>query len=153
MDLMEKMALTVFEDGSTLDGASTAFVRERFIEWGNSAPQNEQGTGAGLSQRYRYCVQVDQLCLNSVIKDAPAPPASDFTSNGFVNLIWRDWQPSRRPNLEEDVYEPIEGCRQEFVGWVEVAYQRVMVEMYMLLRDEGASWYREYRRPPEVATA
>jgi hypothetical protein len=49
MDMMGKMALTVFEDRSTLDGASTAFVRKRFIKWGNSAPQDEQGTGAGLS--------------------------------------------------------------------------------------------------------
>jgi len=151
--MMEKMALTVFEDKTTLDGVSKASVRQRFFEWGIGAPQDEQGTGAGLSQRYRYCIQVDQVCLNSVINDAPAPPEFDHTSKGFVNLVWRDWQPSRRPIMEDDFYEPVEGCREEFVGWMRVDYQNVMVGMYMLLRDESADWYREYQRPPEVATA
>jgi hypothetical protein len=104
-----------------------------------------QGTGPALSQRYRYCVQVDAVALESVIHGAPSPP------QGFVNFIWKDWEPSR-PDPREEVEEPIEGCTQHKVGWMRVAYQGVMVGMYYYLHDWN-DWYAEYRRPPEVARA
>lgn len=151
LDMMDSLNLTVFEDRSLLDGASTSVVREQFKQWATTAPQQEQGTGPALSHRYRFCVQVDAVGLEAVIHDAPTPPYPDTTSDGFVNLIWKDWRPSTTDPIEE-AEEPIEGCTLDDVGWMKVAYQEVVVDMYYYLRDRNA-WYTEYRRPPEVAHA
>ena len=84
--------------------------------------------------------------MKSVLKDdEPLPPMSD----GFVNVIWNDDRWKQTNQLEE---EPIEGCTLHDVGWMRVAYQEVLVDFYVLLRDTD-DWYREYRRPPEVAHA
>ena len=151
LDMMDSLSITVFEDRSILDGASTSVVREHFKQWAATAPQQEQGTGPALSQRYRYCVQVDAVALESVIHDAPSPSQPDTISDGFVNLIWRDWEPSKL-DPRQTPEEPIEGCTQHEVGWMRVAYQDVMVGMQYYLRDWN-DWYSEYRRPPEVARA
>lgn len=150
LDMMDSLSMTVFEDRSLFDGASTSNVREHFKQWAATAPQLEQGTGPALSQRYRYCVQVDAVALKSVIHDAPAPPAIDVSSKGFVNLIWLDWDPSSPEARGEETGEPIEGCIVHDVGWMRVAYQDLMVGMYYFLRDYS-DWYHEYRRPPIVA--
>ncbi|KAI9823659.1 MAG: hypothetical protein M1826_007677 [Phylliscum demangeonii] len=158
LDMMDRLQLTVVEDRSTWDGASTALVREHFKQWAATAPQQEQGTGPGLSQRYRYCVQMDAVALASILDDYDdkyehyddeADPAT--TNDGWVNLIWKDWDPLP-PDPRQTVEEPIEGCTLDDVGWMRVAYQDVMVGMYGYLRDYN-DWYREYRRPPEVARA
>jgi hypothetical protein len=150
LDMMDSLSVTVFEDRSVLDGASTSVVREHFKQWAATAPQQEQGTGPAL-QRYRYCVQVDAVALESVIHDSPSTPQPDTISDGFVNLIWKDWEPSR-PDSREEVEEPIEGCMQHKVGWMRVAYQDVMVDVYHYLRDWN-DWYSEYCCPPQVARA
>ena len=102
LDMMDSLSITAFEDRSILDGASTSVVREHFKQWAATAPQQEQGTGPALSQRYRYCVQVDAVALESFIDDAPSPPQSYTISDGFVNLIWKDWEPSRPDHRSEE---------------------------------------------------
>jgi hypothetical protein len=128
LDMMDSLSITVFEDRSILDSASTSVVREHFEQWAATVAQQEQGTGPALSQRYRYCVQVDAVALESVIHGAPSPP------QGFIDIIWKDWEPSR-PDPREEVEEPIKGCTQHKVGWMRVDYQDVMVGMYYYLRD------------------
>lgn len=150
LDMMDSLRITVFEDRSVFNGASTSVVREHFKQWVVTAPQQEQGTGPALSQRYRYCVQVDAVALESVIHDAPAPPGLDTSSKGFVNVVWKDWEPSSPNARGEEIGEPIEGCIVHDVGWMRVAYQDLMVGMYHYLRDYN-DWYNEYRRPPIVA--
>jgi hypothetical protein len=148
LDMRESVWVTVIEDQSILDDASTSVVREHFKQWATTAPRQEQGEGIGpgLSQRYRYCLQVDAAALESIVQDGSE---IGNLSDGFVNLIWKDWEP-RAPAPMDEVEEPVEGCTQHDVGWMMVAYQGVMVDMYYLLRDCN-DWSREYRRPPEVA--
>ncbi|OCK72814.1 hypothetical protein K432DRAFT_314760 [Lepidopterella palustris CBS 459.81] len=143
-DMRDGLALTVFDDKAIFDHASTSAIREHFKQWAATAPQQEQGTGLGFSQRYRYCIQVDEKALESVIYGGPPE-----WSNGFVNLIWKDWEPILDPEESE---EPIEGCTQHNVGWMMVASREVMVDMYHILREEN-HWYSEYHRPPQVALA
>ena len=155
LDMMDSLSITVIEDRSLLDDASTSVVREHFKQWAATAPQQEQGTGPGLSQRYRYCVQVDADALESVVDDGSETPEIDIMTDGFVNLIWKDWAPELlRPNprFSEPEEEPIEGCTLHDVGWMMVAWQSLMVDRYYYLREYD-DWNREYRRPPEVATA
>ncbi|KAH8587263.1 hypothetical protein B0O99DRAFT_402593 [Bisporella sp. PMI_857] len=142
LDMMDSLGLTVIEDRSILDDASTSFVREHFKQWTTTAPEQEQGEGIGpsLSQRYRYCIQVDDAALESIIEDE---------NDGFINLIQKDWEP-HTPGVREPVEDPIEDCTLHDVGWMMVAYQDVMVDMYYQLRGYN-NWYTEYRRPPKVA--
>lgn len=152
LDMMDSLSITVIEDPSTFDGASTSVVREHFKRWAATAPQQEQGTGPALSQRYRYCVQVDAVALESIVRGSPAAQPNAIIDDGFVNLLWKDWESSYQPDPREAVEEPIEGCTHNQVGWMRVAYQDVMVDMYHLLRDWN-DWYAEYRRPPEITHA
>jgi hypothetical protein len=142
LDIMDSLSLTVIEDQSILDDASTSFVRMHFKQWAASAPEREQGQGIGpgLSQRYRYCIQVDEAALESIIEDE---------DDGFVNLIKLEWEP-HAPSAREPAKEPIEDCTQHDVGWMMVASKSVMVGMHHYLREYN-NWYTEYRRPPTIA--
>lgn len=141
LDLMQRFRPIVFDDRAKFEGASTAAVREHFRQWTATAPQEEQGTGPGLSHRYRYCIYVDDEALRSVID---ADPKS--ITDGFVKLIHKDWEPELDNDDEQKL---LEGCTQEDVGWMMVGYQDVMVDMYPPLRDEDA-WSIEYKRPDWV---
>ena len=106
------------------DKASTHKIREHFRNWSDNAPEPEQGPGssAAMSQRYHYCIQVDAVALESILSEAPSDPEADrpFIYKGFVNLIWKDWEPDW-PSAE-DVFEPLEGNTAESVGWMRVHY-------------------------------
>ena len=149
VDMLDSLAMTVFDDQILFDGASTSFIREHFKQWAATAPETEQGTGPAQSPRYRYCIQVDATCLNSIVYNAPAPPIPDASTKGFVNLIDKDWT----PDLDgEEAEGELEGCKLEEVGWMRVAYQDVMVDFHQYLRGWN-NWYHEYRRLPVVGTA
>ena len=158
LDMLDSLEIAVLEDRSTLEGASKDFVRERFTQWAAEAPQREQGTGPGLSQRYHFCLQVDSAALKSIVYDSPPPSDYDGDRLGFVNLIWKDWEPEEEEidpedlpeeYRREDKFPPIEGSTLEDVGWMKVSC-RSLVSFYGLLRDPN-TWYTEYRRPPEIA--
>ena len=138
--------LTVIEDRPFLDGVTTATVRAHFKQWATDAVAREQG-GAdktpGLSQRYRYCIRVDAAGLQS-----HAEEEDNEEDDRFVDLIWKDWEPSI-PDPRERPEPAVEGCTRPDVGWMRVATRGLMVDMYDALRDQNA-WYSEYRRPDEV---
>lgn len=108
--------MTVISDADSLNDASTTAVRLRFKQWAARVPREEQGGGPRRSQRYRYCIQVDEEALQSVL-DEPESSQSHRISNGFVNLIWKDWKPSELEDEEEeddsdDDSDSIEGYTQ-----------------------------------------
>ncbi|OBT62295.1 hypothetical protein VE03_08598 [Pseudogymnoascus sp. 23342-1-I1] len=144
VDMMDNLSLTIIEDRSTFDDASTCIVHEHFKQWAATAPDLEQGEGIGpgQSQRYRYCIQVNEEALESVIEDE---------NDGFVNLIQKDLEPQTADD-REPAEDPIEDCTLHDIGWMMVDYQDVMVDMHNLLRGLN-NWYLEYRRPPIVAHA
>jgi hypothetical protein len=49
LNMMDSLSITIFEDLSILDSASTSVVREHFKQWAATAPQQEQGTEPALS--------------------------------------------------------------------------------------------------------
>lgn len=120
--MWESLDMKVFEDRSTLDGASKDYVREQFREWGESAPQQEQSSeaDAGRSQRYRYCLQVDEASLRSVVD---APPRGGPYKMGHVNLINKDRDHRWVRPMGGD-YPEIEGSTEADTGWyVEVDFR------------------------------
>lgn len=151
LDMLSSLDTTVFEDRVSLDGASKSAVREQFKKWTTTAPEAEQGTHAAGSQRYRYCIHMDAKALESVVHHAQAPPLPEARGPGFVNVVSRDWEPDASDPMEKGK-DLVEGSELRDVGWMKVDYQSVMVDFLVLLRDRN-DWYREYRRPPEIARA
>ena len=114
LEVWESLDLTVFEDQSKLDGASKNFVREQFREWCELAPRREQGSDASAkkSQRYRFCLQVDEASLRSFVE---APPDASIYDMGYINLIKKDIEP--RWVGPEAEYSEIEGSTEADTGW------------------------------------
>lgn len=130
LDLNESLDVQVIEEPELLDGASPATVRQLFRTWAETAPQREQGRPAMRSQRYRYCLHVDQAALESVLH-GPAPP-EDELGDGYANIIFEG--PSSVSEL---------GCRAD-PYCMKISYADLMVTWYNLFRPEGA-WETEYR--------
>lgn len=143
LDMQTSLDYRVLEDREHFDGAHPSDIREHFSQWAANAPQEEQGKGkfAMRSQRYNYCLHVDQDALQSVINGLP-PPA-DNLGNGFVNLVCLKVWGGMRP---EHTY----GRDEKDHCWMRISYTRLMASWYNQFRIQG-SWGNEYRVPPEVA--
>lgn len=138
--------MSVIEDPA-LDGALPALIRDHFEQWCATAPQQEQGTAAQQfqrSQRYNYCLHVDQEALRSIL-DWPEPP-EDNLGDGYVNLVCLNAKiVDMRP-------ETIEGRPERDLCWMRITYHGLMVTWYNLFRGD-ASWFIEYRVPPGIGRA
>jgi hypothetical protein len=99
-DLLNNLALTVFDDPMKFSGATTAIVRDHFKQWAATAEQEERSpeydperlkiSGSG-SQRYRYCIQVTQEMLESILADKNENGGCAHYSGGLGGV-----QPLRR---------------------------------------------------------
>lgn len=93
-DMLESWRVTVFDDKERLDNANTQVVREHFREWSATAVKEEQGSREAiearsgepqpwfrtLALRYRFCIQVDEASLQSIVSEGePAPIVSKST--------------------------------------------------------------------------
>lgn len=147
LDMLSSLDYQVFDNRETFDRVHPSVVREHFEKWTATAPEQEQGEGKseGYSQRYNYCIHVDQEALQSVISGS-APPA-DNLGDGFVNLVCRDG-----PNVLGGMRpEHTEDRDERDLCWMRITYYDLMVGWYNLLRRQ-ASWFNEYRIPPEVGS-
>jgi hypothetical protein len=129
----------VFEDREQFDGLHPYAVREHFAQWAASVPQQEQGESrhSARSQRYDYCIHVDQGAIQSVISQA------DNLGKGNVNLTCREIFRGMGP-------EHTAGRDQQDHCWMRIMYQDLMATWYNQFRPQG-SWSAEYCIPPEIA--
>lgn len=141
LDMMESLDYHVFEDEAVFDAATPVTVRGHFRQWVQLAPQREQGFPAMRSQRYSFCIHVDEEALQSIIS-GPPPPA-DALGAGYVNLICLNILGGVRAEFETENTE-LDRC------WMRVSYQHLMPTWYNLFRTQGM-WFTEYREPPQVA--
>lgn len=114
--------------------------------------------------RYRFCIQVDEFSLQSIILEE---------GKGWVMLIKGAWQtreatrqqqqqPKTGPEVmakgkftgdeNDKKYPAIEACTEEDVGWMKVQLNSIIPDFYVNLRDLNA-WHTEYCRPLDIATA
>ncbi|KZZ99738.1 hypothetical protein AAL_02310 [Moelleriella libera RCEF 2490] len=138
LDLKPSLDARVVEDPAAFDGAVPGTVRQHFRQWAATASETEQaGRPALRSQRYRYCLHVDQAALESVV-NAPAPPGDEL-GGGYVNLVFVNPSSADSTGLDPaaDAY------------WMRITYADLMVTWYNLFRPEGA-WETEYRQPPQI---
>ena len=61
-----------------------------------------------------------------------------------------DDEDRRKLNEGDEGYEPIEGCRQEEVGWVKADPSMLIPTMYERFMDNG--WWAYYVRPPKIVS-
>lgn len=167
--LADSLAWTVFDDAAAFRGASKDQLRQHFKEWAGSAAANEQPRAQEPSlsmhaPRYRYFVQIDQGAMESVVATSDATYETSFDS-GYVNVVDAEWRSQADVVAEmraagKDMgeadepflgYEPIEGCREEDVGWFKLPANRMAPELYGLLAADDSIWSVEYQRPPEIA--
>ena len=94
------------------------------------------------SQRYNYCIHVDQEALLSVIRGLP-PSEVTFFGPGYVNLVCKQLLGGMRP---EHTY----GRAEQEHCFMRINYQNLMLHWYNQLRPQG-SWGNEHRVPTEIA--
>ncbi|KAH0164700.1 hypothetical protein KCU67_g5025, partial [Aureobasidium melanogenum] len=177
-DLLDEecFRLSVIENKSKFDGASTSTVRKHFHEWCAQALHREQGSEdeiasrqqkpvpwfGSLAVRYRFCLQIDAASLKSVVNNE---------DEAWINLINKDHITAARPGNdantetimddneegeftddEDEEYPALEGNTEEDVGFMQVSTGFLMPDFYTYLWDPNA-WVVSYCRPPTPATA
>jgi hypothetical protein len=93
---------------------------------------------------------VDQEALESVLSGP-----DDDKDTGFVLLVQAGWEPEeldkdelRERNGAEPEEEPLEGCTEHDVGWMNVRYRDVEVSFVHV--TDSNHWNMYYSRPPEI---
>ncbi|KAG9604934.1 hypothetical protein KCU77_g3822, partial [Aureobasidium melanogenum] len=142
LDMMESLDYYVLEDKALFDAAKPATVREHFRQRVRDAPQHERSVPAMRSQRYNFCVYIDEDALQSIVSGPPPP--GDELDTGYVNLICLDMLGGVRAEFDTD-HTQLDRC------WIRVTYQDLMPTWYINFRTQR-SWFVEYRRPLQVAT-
>lgn len=170
-ELANTLDLKVFDDIAAFRDASKEDLRRHFQEWARSAWPREQPRAQQqvnlfpeLLPRYRYFVQIDQAAMESVLENLDIRNIDPWDT-GFVNLVDAHWKSqadrlaelaAEGNELDEDdepdlSFEPIEGCREEDVGWMRLPSSRMVPRMYEELDLDDSLCYVNYRRPPETA--
>ncbi|KAL6854898.1 hypothetical protein ACO1O0_006033 [Amphichorda felina] len=169
--LMKYFHLEIIEDRATLDNASKRYVREQFKEWCAVHQSVENGgpaTGSlydGEIPMFHFCLYADQKCLDKVggHKEWAAKKAEEDEARARegrpplrqkygeplvpVVLIDKDCDPEGEG---PDGYEEIEGCTQEFVGWVYIEVGDIVSLYDLLHRERLMDDCTSYKRPPLV---
>lgn len=155
--IVQQLVWTTIEDRDRLDRLSKADVRRTFEGWVQSSeaaaeqPHSIPRIPDCSNARYRYAVQIDQPSLDSFTKEEGEP---------FVNLIMRKWPwwpeeqddddaDDEEEGDEDEGWEPIDGSREEDVGWCRVGISVLVPSAYSELCHPNA-WYNFYQRPPAV---
>ncbi|KAK5673985.1 hypothetical protein LTS10_013244 [Elasticomyces elasticus] len=176
-ELIEFLDMRVHEDAE-LDGASKDVVRSRFKTWvateageerlsADAAPVVIESYGTvGTTPRYRYCLQVDEVALRSVVPILQDTLISDETIDmrdpgGFLNLIDANWALPTEEEAEEmrrelevedpcdEGFEAVDGCKMQDIGWMRIGIMTVMPDFYSQVLN--GDWEHSYVRPPDVA--
>lgn len=172
LDMLEdgKYTLTIMDDASQFDGASTSTIRNHFTDWCAQALHEEQGSAEEIESRrqepvpwygssavrYRFCLQIDEDSLHSILTE----PLEAWVKliNDDRELKARTESPTEHELDDEDEgvayesdeeYPPIEGCTDEDVGWMKVGFHSAPLTFYDYLRDPAA-WSVLYHRPPFI---
>lgn len=158
-ELLQSLKWTFFEDCQAFEGATTCMLRRHFKSWAKANWRLEQPRGRTDSgQRYQFFLRVDRDVLESIIHAPGVGEKLPWLEAGHIDLVdalWRsqlervdtDTEEIDMPDLD---FEPVEGCREEDVGWMRVPAERIGLEMYSTFCEHNV-WYIYYERPPAMA--
>ncbi|KAF6835288.1 hypothetical protein CPLU01_04368 [Colletotrichum plurivorum] len=156
-ELLENYLDWVVVEGPKLDGATKTEVRRRFRRWVREETR-EAGLGPDSVSRFKYCLYVDQKCLDTLepFQRAGENPYMQDIMGKYqrppmvIVVVDRRWRPRRIHIKEKDRgHPPIEGCDEHYVGW---AYMRSFITA-SLYHDFSGDYEKledreSYARPP-----
>lgn len=166
-ELMDSLEWTIFDDDA-LDHAFKGDLRRRFRDWNRSAwareqPRAERTPHGANNARYRYFVSIDCEAMESVLENPNVTDVGPFYT-GYVNLVDAEWKdqaellaeltPNWREMYNEEVdtsFEPIEGCKEEDVGWFKLPASSMIPGAYFQLDPNPGMWQYMYHRPPTIS--
>ncbi|KAL2856079.1 hypothetical protein BJX68DRAFT_229992 [Aspergillus pseudodeflectus] len=169
--------MVFFEDQARFDGASRDELRVHFKEWradefsrlapadlevvrgtrrGESGPRITMEHPELANSRFQQFIQVDEESLQSMREEFEEPVR--LYGTGHVNFVYADWphdledsdeDESQEEYEDDEVFEPIDECTEEDVGWMKVAATGLGPPFFFSL-DGIEGWQDTYIRPPEV---
>ncbi|KAF5021894.1 hypothetical protein F66182_6042 [Fusarium sp. NRRL 66182] len=150
--LMKYCDWTVIHDPATLDGASKDIVRQRFAAWAAGRSAERDGPGADrptveLMPRFRYCVYVDQGCLDTVDQYYSWVEEGSPRHIRKVVCVILDKDCDHR-GRGRGGQESVEGCLRSYTGWMYAIVESIPgVYNRLSYEDLGEG---DYYRPPSV---
>ncbi|WXC62913.1 hypothetical protein SNK03_008731 [Fusarium graminearum] len=145
------------EDRETFDNATKQHVRESFSEWTSQHSVERDGPGVEdafqqQTPRFRYCIHVDQKCLDTVAQYEAWADAGAEGDDKQVVYVVLDKNCHRKGEGEgEGRFPRIEGCSREYTGW-QYTSVHCLAHLYDKLSKQELSGY-DYTRPPMVFPA
>ncbi|RBQ72999.1 hypothetical protein FVER14953_07909 [Fusarium verticillioides] len=142
----------IMEDCETLNNASKDQVRDQFCQWASERSVERDGAGAEdplavLLPRYRYCIYVDQKCLDTVDQYAAWVEVGAEGHERVVACVVLDGkcEPGGRGR---NGYPSIEGCTKEYTGWIYTDVEGIAGLYDTLFHEELEE--QDSPRPPGV---
>ncbi|KAF9766460.1 hypothetical protein IL306_001151 [Fusarium sp. DS 682] len=144
---------TIIEDRKTLENASKQQVREKFTQWASSdrsverdGPGAESAFGSG-HPRYRYCIYVDQKCLDTFdqYKAWVESGAEGDLKDVVCVILDKDCKPNGQGRRG---FTSIEGCSKQYTGWMYTSVECIP-NIYNSLFQEPLKEHA-YARPPVI---
>lgn len=124
-----------------MEGASKEKLRAHFQSWAEKAVAIENprfDRARPFSEFnlacYSYFIEVDKEALRSI-----------GNLGSSVNFIRANWESD--PDSEH-CYEPVEGCKEEDVGWILLSQSMIVAESTDYFEAPEDVWYTYYIRPP-----
>ncbi|KAJ3542583.1 hypothetical protein NM208_g4014 [Fusarium decemcellulare] len=142
---------TIVEDEENLDGASKHQVRKKFSQW--TTERNTRRDGAGADEpfveerpRFKYCIYVDQKCLDTVDQYEAwvGAGAGGALKHVVCAILDKDCSLHGRGRRG---FPAIEGCVRQDTGWMYMGVDFIPCVYNRLSCEDLAE---DYERPPEV---
>jgi len=154
-EIAERLEWKWVEDASSLDGASTAALRQRFRAWVADEVARQPGDyNPSTVSRFRYFIKIDQEVLHSLAECTSSDRDWIMSKKAFVKFVDGDWESSDESQQaeeqedglwEKEILEPIDGCTEEDVGWMRISPYMINASFYETLSGYDY-WYIYYRR-------
>ncbi|KAG8666334.1 hypothetical protein FPOAC2_11442 [Fusarium poae] len=143
----------IIEDQQTLNNAPKQHVRERFSAWVSQhfverdGPEVPDAFRRQQFPRFRYCIYVDQKCLDTVAQyEAWAKAGAEGVGKQVVCVVLD--KNCHRKGEGKGRFPRIEGCSREYTGWQYISVH-CLAGLYDKLSKQELSGY-DYTRPPMV---
>lgn len=154
-EIADRLEWTWVEDSASLDGISTAVLRERFRTWtaNEVARQQLEKHDPTTIGRFSYFIKINEEVMQNL--------TGFFASKGwtsktdFIKFVDANWKPSP-PEVQQDdgwepeTWEPIEDCTEEDVGWMRISPMMLNDELYEAMNGYDMAWQLFYERPPRI---
>ncbi|PWY94552.1 hypothetical protein BO94DRAFT_531510 [Aspergillus sclerotioniger CBS 115572] len=119
--LWTRHQFTIFEDLTTLDGASIDTVREQFEAWGESLGMRDQWN------KYRVCMMIDQEAVDRLSQAVLAEEHNELS----VDKCLEDWKRWHVPVIEAF---PDLDVGDDYQGWINCSISQLF-RLWTLMGD------------------